>query len=309
MAGIVSKVCLNISMVYSLLAWSLIPLNCTLLRKLKLFVISGITVSICSPVIAVRRTRSGKENFPSPVPTKKLSVTRDRQRYLPFTKASIPAAGTLCNIRDVHLDAVNWPIRRALIYSPYHQGWINWNRAWKYSQSSLTSSSHKTGNETTNKEGKERKKWLITQLWLHLGGLLRIQEVRMAFGYRLLELLRFFYLSLATCRVPVPWHQLNRLPCGFFGSVKKGKYIEDSILAPGQLISSLYIAMILRAITFLCFELPLSIYSSRLYVITFLISYQMLFVGESLQFYSLSYFILYAHYTTPQIFCCEFLSS
>ena len=67
--------------------------------------------------------------------------------------------------------------------------------------------------------------------------------------------------------------------------------------------------MILRAITFLCFELPLSIYSSRLYVITFLISYQMLFVGESLQFYSLSYFILYAHYTTPQIFCCEFLSS
>ena len=67
--------------------------------------------------------------------------------------------------------------------------------------------------------------------------------------------------------------------------------------------------MILRVITFLCFELPLSIYSSRLYVITFLISYQMLFVGESLQFYSLSYFILYAHYTTPQIFCCEFLSS
>ena len=103
--------------------------------------------------------------------------------------------------------------------------------------------------------------------------------------------------------------QLNRLPCGFVGSVKKGKYIDDSILAPGQLISSLYIAMILRVITFLCFELPLSIYSSRLYVITFLISYQMLFVGESLQFYSLSYFILYAHYTTPQIFCCEFLSS
>lgn len=205
MAGIVSKVYLNISMVYSYsLAWSLIPLNCTLLGKLKLFVISGITVSICSPVIAVRRTRSGKENFPSPVPTKKLSVTRDRQRYLPFTKASIPAAGTLCKIRDVHLDAVNWPTRRALIYSPYHQGWINWNRAWKYSQWSLTSSSHKTGNETTNKEGKERKKWLITQLWLHLGGLLRIQEVRMAFGYRLLELLRFFYLSLATCRV-LPW--------------------------------------------------------------------------------------------------------
>ena len=117
-----SKVCLNISMVYSLLAWSLIPLNCTLLRKLKLFVISGITVSICSPVIAVRRTRSGKENFPSPVPTKKLSVTRDRQRYLPFTKASIPAAGTLYKIRDVHLDAVHRPPRRIVIYSPYHQG-------------------------------------------------------------------------------------------------------------------------------------------------------------------------------------------
>ena len=117
-----SKVCLNISMVYSLLAWSLIPLNCTLLRKLKLFVISGITVSICSPVIAVRRTRSGKENFPSPVPTKKLSVTRDRQRYLPFTKASIPAAGTLYEIRDVHLDAVHRPPRRIVIYSPYHQG-------------------------------------------------------------------------------------------------------------------------------------------------------------------------------------------
>ena len=41
---------------------------------------------------------------------------------------------------------------------------------------------------------------------------------------------------------------------------------------------------------------------------TFLIYYQMFFLGESLQFYSLSYFILYAHYTTPQIFCCEFLS-
>lgn len=202
MAGIVSKVCLNISMVYSYsLAWSLIPLNCTLLGKLKLFVISGITVSICSPVIAVRRTRSGKENFPSPVPTKKLSVTRDRQRYLPFTKASIPAAGTLYEIRDVHLDAVHRPPRRIVIYSPYHQGWINWNRAWKYSQSSLTSPSHKTGNETTNKKGKQRKKWLITQLWLSLGGLLRIQEVRMTFGYRLLQLLRFFYLSLATCRV------------------------------------------------------------------------------------------------------------
>lgn len=196
-------------MVYSLLAWSLIPLNCTLLGKLKSFLISGITVSICSPVIAVRRTRSGKENFPSPIPTKKLSVTRDRQRYLPFTKASIPAAGTLCKIRDVHLDAVNRPPRRIVIYSPYHQGWINWNRAWKYSQSSLTSTSHKTDNETNKRKRKERKKWfprkvyplLITQLWLHLGGLLRVQEVRMPSGYRLLELLRFFYLSLATCRV------------------------------------------------------------------------------------------------------------
>ena len=104
-------------MVYSL-AWLLIPLNCTLLGKLKSFLISGITVSICSPVIAVRRTRSGTENFPSPVPTKKLSVTRDRQRYLPFTKASIPAAGTLCKIRDVHWDAVNRPPRRTVMYSP-----------------------------------------------------------------------------------------------------------------------------------------------------------------------------------------------
>lgn len=100
-----------------------------------------------------------------------------------------------------------------------------------------------------------------------------------------------------------------------FGSVKKGKYVEDSILAPGQFIRSLYISMILRAITFLCFELIHlfiaficnSLEMSHI-LFTFLISYQMLFLGESLQFYSLSYFILYAHYTTPQIFCSEFLS-
>ena len=32
----------------------------------------------------------------------------------------------------------------------------------------------------------------------------------------------------------------------------------------------------------------------------------MFFLGESLQFYSLSYFILYAHYTTPQYFAVSF---
>ena len=162
-----------------------------------------------------------------------------------------------------------------MIYSPYHQGWINWNRAWKYSQSSLTSTSHKTDNETNKRKRKERKKWfprkvyplLITQLWLHLGGLLRVQEVRMPSGYRLLELLRALLLFVLSNLPHVTITQLNRLPCGFFGSVKKGKYVKDSILAPGQLIRSLYIAMILRAITFLCFERLLSIYSSRLYVI------------------------------------------
>ena len=42
--------------------------------------------------------------------------------------------------------------------------------------------------------------------------------------------------------------QLNHLPSGFYGSEKKDKYVEGSILAPGQLIRSLYIVMILRAI-------------------------------------------------------------